>query len=181
MAEGAGRPTDLTDEIQSKIKENILAGFNLRETATNTFKELDNFKNISEEKREEELANFIQKLYNWNYLNYLKISEKIENWRRDRKVLLATKNLEDYLEMSTMNVVKIGDKEEIRRDSQLERIKADMTKFTLETLDKDVYSKRSELTGKDGEALIPNSEQREKSNKAINDILNDNTRNIEQQ
>ena len=40
-------------------------------------------------------------------------------------------------------------------DSDNENIQADMTKFTLETLDRKNYSKRKEFTGKDGEDLMP--------------------------
>ena len=154
-----GRPTDLTEEIQTEIKENILGGFNLKETATNIFNKLDVFKNISIDKKEEELANFIQKLYNWNYANYLNISDKIEQWKRDRKIMLASKNIEAILLMD------MNDKDKLK-------VIQDTSKFVLETLDKDTYSKRSELTGKDGEALIPSNEDREKSNEAINMVLN---------
>jgi hypothetical protein len=42
---------------------------------------------------------------------------------------------------------------EILLGSEDERVVADMTKFSLETLGKATYSKRSELTGKDGKDL----------------------------
>lgn len=132
---GAGRPTELTEENLGKIRQGILEGKLLKDIA--------NICGISE-----------LTIYDWTCKNYQDINTKIEGWKRDRKILLATKNLEDYLEMKTDNVIKVGDKDEIKRDSQLERIKADMTKFTLETLDKENYAKRSELTGKDGGSLI---------------------------
>jgi len=142
----AGRPTDLTKELVSKIKQSILDGNNLKETAKTVFDTLEQFKDTTGEERDKELANFTQKIYNWNYDNYLNISDKIEGWRRDRKVLLATNNLEEYLEMNTINKRTGNDgKVDEFNDTGLERIKADMTKFTLETLDKNNYSKKSEV------------------------------------
>jgi len=38
-------------------------------------------------------------------------------------------------------------------DTGLVKVKADMSKFVAETLGRDSYSKRSELTGKDGKDL----------------------------
>lgn len=42
---------------------------------------------------------------------------------------------------------------DILLDSNDEKVKADMTKFTLKTLGKDEYSERTEMTGADGEPL----------------------------
>jgi len=117
-----GRPTDLTDELVKKIKQYILEGNNLKETAK--------LSGIDE-----------QKLYNWNYDNYLNLADKITGWKRDRKLMLAEKNIEDILDMG------INEKETIK-------VVADMSKFVAETLDKGNYSKRSELTAKDGEPLL---------------------------
>lgn len=134
MAE-VGRPTELTEECFGKIKKSIIDGNDLKTTA--------NVCGIE-----------INTLYDWTSRNYLNICDKIEGWKRDRKIMLATKNLENYLDMNTNNVVKVGDEEAIKTDVGLEKIKADMTKFTLETLDKENYAKRSELTGKNGGELI---------------------------
>jgi hypothetical protein len=117
-----GPKTELDDALFKEIRKAIIEGKNLKETA--------NVCGIDE-----------QKLYNWKYDNFLNISDKIEGWKRDRKILMATRNLEEILDMQTS------------KDPALLRIKADMTKFTLETLDKDTYSKRNELTGKGGESL----------------------------
>lgn len=122
MAE-VGRPTDLTDELVKKIKQYILEGKNLKETARAC--EIDE-----------------QKLYQWNSDNYLKLGDKIEGWKRDRKLMLAEQNLEAIMSLG------ISDKETIR-------VVADTSKFVAETLGKDNYSKRSEMTGKDGKDLLP--------------------------
>lgn len=116
-----GRPTDLTDELIKKIKQSILDGNDLKRTA--------NICGIDE-----------QKLYNWNYLNYLNISDKIEGWKRDRKLMLAEKNLEAIM------CLGVGDKETMRTV-------ADVSKFVAETLGKQSYSKRNELTGAEGRDL----------------------------
>lgn len=122
MAE-AGRPTDLTDELIKKIKQAILEGNDLKTTAS--ICEIDK-----------------QKLYNWNYDNYLNISDKIEGWKRDRKLILADKNIDAILQLD------VNDKDFVKTVS-------DMSKFVKETLDKPNYSKRLENTGKDGADLFP--------------------------
>ena len=76
-------------------------------------------------------------LYRWHSDNHASISDKIEGWKRDYKLNLAHKNHRDILKMGTTE-----------KDSL--KVVADMTKFTLKTLDKEHYSERSELTGKDG-------------------------------
>lgn len=130
-----GRPTDLTKEVIAKIKQAILKGKTLKQFA-------------------EESGVSYSTLTGWTYENKANLSDKIEGWKRDRKILLATKNLEEFLEMQTANSVTGKDGEEyVKIDPALVRVKADMTKFTLETLAKENYSKRSELTGKDGEQL----------------------------
>lgn len=116
-----GRPTDLTDELIKKIKQSILDGNDLKRTA--------NICGIDE-----------QKLYNWNYLNYLNISDKIEGWKRDRKLKLAEENLEAIM------CLGVNDKETMRTV-------ADVSKFVAETLGKQSYSKRNELTGAEGRDL----------------------------
>ena len=136
MAE-VGRPTDLTPELIKEIKQCILDGKNLKETATEIF---NNYPNISQEEKDRGVSNYIQKIYNWNCDNYLNLNDKIEGWKRDRKLKLAENNLEAIL------CLGISDKESLK-------VVSDITKFTLETLNKKDYSKRSELTGSDGKDL----------------------------
>ena len=118
MAE-VGRPTDLTDELVKKIKQSILDGNDLKTTA-----------NICEIDP--------QKLYNWNSDNYLNISDKIDGWKRDYKLSLADKNINDILKIGA-----IPDKVTLK-------VVADMSKFVKETLDRDNYKKKTEtdLTSK---------------------------------
>jgi hypothetical protein len=70
--------------------------------------------------------------------------------------MLAERNIEEILEMETINYAKnkLGDLVEVN-DTQILKVKADMSKFVSETLGKDKYSKRSELSGVDGKDLIP--------------------------
>ena len=160
MSEKPGRKTDLTRELLKQIKESILDGNDLKTTAKVC--------GINE-----------GTFYVWHSDNYLRIADKIEGWKRDRKVILASNNVEELLQISDNQnrkyVNKKGTEVTIEgRDSQLTRVKADMSKFVLETLDKENYSKRSELTGKDGDSLIPNKEEKKKSTEAIKQYLNDN-------
>jgi hypothetical protein len=117
----SGRPSGLTKEVIAKIKEAILEGFNLKQFA-------------------EQSKIPYSTLTGWTYENVANISDKIEGWKRDRKLKLADKNIEEILQLPT------GDKDFVKTVS-------DMSKFVKETLDKKNYSKRSELTGKDGESL----------------------------
>lgn len=60
---------------------------------------------------------------------------------------------------------------EFLNDNEDKRIKADMTKFALERLNKAKYSSRSEVTGKDGEAI----EHKVDINKQLEKIYGDDT------
>jgi hypothetical protein len=124
-----GRPTDLTDELLRNIKQSILDGNDLKTTAEKCFNYDGEFNNITEEERREELGNFTQKIYNWNHLNYLNLNDKIEGWKRDRKLMLADKNIDGIL------CLGVSDKEVLK-------VVADMSKFVKETLDKKNYSKQ---------------------------------------
>jgi hypothetical protein len=122
MAE-AGRKTILDKELLAKIKESILFGNDLKTTA--------NVCEISE-----------STLYTWTSDNYLNLADKIDGWKRDRKLKLAEMNLEAIM------CLGISDKESIK-------VVADVSKFVAETLGKQSYSKRTEQTGADGKDLIP--------------------------
>lgn len=120
MAE-VGRPSILDKELFSKIKQCILDGNDLRNTAK--------ICEIPE-----------STLYTWHSDNYLNITDKIEGWRRDRKLKLAENNLEAIL------CLGVSDKDSLK-------VVSDITKFTLETLNKKDYSKRNEMTGAEGKDL----------------------------
>lgn len=106
----AGRPTELTEELFKKIKQSILNGNDLRETAKVC--------KINE-----------GTFYVWHSDNYLKLADKIEGWKRDRKLMLADKNIDSILELGIS-------------DKQVLKVVADMSKFVKETLDKKNYSKQ---------------------------------------
>ena len=121
-----GRKTDMTPELIKEIKQCILDGNDIKTTATIIF---NNSSNVSKEEKERGVENYIQKFYNWNYENYLDISDKIEGWKRDRKILMADNNIEDILALGI-------------RDKDSLKVVADMAKFIKETLDKKYYSKQ---------------------------------------
>lgn len=83
----------------------------------------------------------INTLYRWSCDNYANLSDKIEGWRRDYKLKKADENIDAILELDV-------------KDKDFTKTIADISKFVKETLDKENYSKRSELTGKDGGSLI---------------------------
>lgn len=109
-----GRKTELTKETIAKIKGCILDGKTLKETA-----------NISGIK--------LNTLYRWTCDNYANISDKIEGWRRDYKLLKADDNIDKILEMDIT-------------DKDFTKVVADVSKFIKETLDKKNYGKSVDLT-----------------------------------
>jgi hypothetical protein len=96
-------------ELLRQIKESILSGNDLKTTA--------NICGMPE-----------STLYTYHSDNYLNIADKIEGWKRDRKLLLADNNIEGIL------CLGISDKDSLK-------VVADMSKFVKETLDKKNYSK----------------------------------------
>jgi hypothetical protein len=79
-------------------------------------------------------------MYTWHSDNYLGLADKIEGWRRDKKLAKADKNIDDILDLPV-------------NDKDFTKTVADMSKFVKETLDKPYYSKRSEHSGPDGKEL----------------------------
>lgn len=71
----------------------------------------------------------------WKWKNYEGFQDILLSYKHERILNKAEANLEQLL------------------DGDDERIRADLSKFALETLSKRHYSKRQEQTGKDGEAL----------------------------
>jgi len=148
-----GPDPQLNDELFVKIKKLILDGKNIQEIAKATKIPVNTF-------------------YKWTSTNYINISDKIELWKTERKLKLANDNLEEILAMETTNkrVSNDGDVDEFT-DTGILRVKADLTKFTLETLDKERYSKRSEVTGKDGGAIEHKISKQEEEE--IDEIIKD--------
>lgn len=104
----------------------------------------------------------------------------IDRLRRLNMLNKAERVLEEMLEMPTQ-ILKLekdseGEYDEIvRTEPALVKIKQDTAKFVAERVGKEHYSSRSEVTGKDGEALIPDKEARERSAAAIQSFLNDHS------
>lgn len=172
MAE-AGRPTSLSETLFKEIRECILDGKNLRETAETLF---SNSAEISKEEKTKGKDNYIQKLYNWNCDNYLNLNDKIEGWRRDRKLKKAEEVLDEMMNMSINTLEWQGRGEDAEQvvvtNPALIKVKQDTAKFIAETLGKVTYSKRSELSGPNGRDLIPvDSEKKVKSDLAIDAYL----------
>lgn len=72
----------------------------------------------------------------WVHLNYKDFRVDLQNWKREKLIRKAELNLD------------------ILMDSEDERVRTSNTHFTLETLGKEEgYSKRTEMTGKDGKDL----------------------------
>ena len=71
----------------------------------------------------------------WEYENYKSFSDKMLSFKHERMLLKAENNVE------------------ILMGAEDDRVKLDASKFTLETLNKKFYSKRTEQTGADGKEL----------------------------
>lgn len=119
-----GRPSELTEELFGKIKRCILDGMTLRDLAKHC--------EISEDT-----------IYDWSSRNYRNFSDKVEGWKRDRKLILAD------ITSDTILTLPVND-ENGKLDKELLRIKQKEAEFIRETLGKEIYSKRSELTGANG-------------------------------
>lgn len=129
-----GRKSTLTKELLSKIHDGILAG-------------------KTDVAIKEELKINNGTWCNWFVDNFEGFRDRVEGWRRDYILGLAKKNLPEFLTMATESE-KNNDGEVISfTDPALVRIKADMTKFTLETLGNKEYSKLTKLAGPDGQEL----------------------------
>lgn len=74
----------------------------------------------------------------WVYKDFEGFRTNLNNWKKERMIKKAEKTIEELIY------------------AEDDRVRLDASKFTLETLNKEEYSKRSELTGKDGEALTIN-------------------------
>lgn len=71
----------------------------------------------------------------WKWKNYENFQDILLSYKHERILMKAEANLEQLLE------------------GEDERIRADLSKFALETLNKRHYSKRTEQTGADGKEL----------------------------
>lgn len=75
--------------------------------------------------------------------------------QRERMLVKAERNLDEFLDMPTTNEIigKMGEKI-VYDDPKLKKIKADVSTFTAETLGKKYYSKRGALEDDDGKNIL---------------------------
>lgn len=104
----------------------------------------------------------VQTIYDWKWKNQRELGDKMRRWQLDALLAkaerVAGKILDLPLGITTSGVVQ---KE---------------TQFLRQTLSKETYSKRSELTGKDGENLMP-APILGGATKKKTDVLNDDSDN----
>ena len=133
-----GRPTELNDELCLKIRQLILEEKSLSQIAKICGISFDT-------------------MQGWITRNYNGFTDKWKLYHAERKLQKAERNIEEFLEMNTENkaCTKKGDIFTFD-DPKLKKIKADVSLFVAETVGKVIYSKRTELTGKDGEPLTGN-------------------------
>ncbi len=128
MAE-VGRPSQYTEEVKLKIKELYL-----------------------ESKTLEEIANIIEiplkTLERWNTTDYEGFRQFMFALKLERMFNKSVKKLEEIVD-----IIAITD--EGKNDKEMLKLQQDTSKFITETLGKDKgFSKRNEITGKDGQQLL---------------------------
>jgi hypothetical protein len=122
------RPSDLTEELTLKIRALVLEGLqynNIQQTLGISDNTWDT----------------------WVHKDYKDFRKNLISWKKERLVKLSEKVSNDILQMPA-----IDDKGNVATD--VLRIKQKESEFIRETLGKDDYSKRNEVTGKDGKDLI---------------------------
>lgn len=108
-------------ELLGRIKKAVFEGKNLKEIAEAS--------GMSE-----------ATLYTYHADNVRNIADKIEGWRRDRKLMLADERLEEVLQLDA-------------RDKDFTRAVLDASKFVKETLDSKNYSRLTKIGDPEGKAL----------------------------
>lgn len=144
MAEDVGRPTELTDELCLKIRQEVLSGRNMKEIA-------------------EILGIAYKTMEGWMTRNYEGFADKMHTYKVEWQLQQAQENINEALAMDDKEPVLKSGNEPARdndgkiltvRNPKLTKIKVETSIFVAETVGKKVYSKRSELTGADGKDLI---------------------------
>ncbi len=89
----------------------------------------------------------------WKWKNYEGFQDKLLSYRHERMLRKAELNIE------------------VLQESEDERVNLQANTFVLETLGKNKYSKRTEMTGKDGDKLFSVSDsEKERIEKALQGI-----------
>lgn len=119
----------MTDEVLAEIEEGIINGKSIRDLATQT--------GISD-----------STLYDWTYKNYGNFADKLKTWKLMAKLKKAESRADEILALPLQDT-------EGKIDPAVLRTVQKESEFIRETLAKETYSKRNELTAKDGADLIP--------------------------
>ena len=88
----------------------------------------------------------------WVYKDYNGFRTNLNNWKKERMIKKAEKVVDKSM------------------DSETEKIALDAAQFTLETLGKLDYSKRTEHTGKDGGSIVVKTELSQMTNDELESI-----------
>lgn len=125
--ETRGRPSKLTGEVLTEIRELLLCG-------------------RSEKEIIEELEIPRSTWFTWRHDNYEDFRTNVLDWRKEYKLSLADRVSDEILLAPAVN-------EEGKADTSLLSIKQKEAQFLRETLDKKQYSKRTEMSGTEGREL----------------------------
>lgn len=126
---GPGHPTSLTNKLLLQIRKMYLAGYEV--------KEIQSTLGIKPATWE-----------SWYYRDTQGLRDGVTKWRREKMLVQAEKNLEQFSVMPT-EIQEIedsdgenGPKAVVVTDPRLVKIKLDATTYLTDTLGKDTYSKR---------------------------------------
>lgn len=122
------RPTDLTDELTLQIRAMVLDG-------------------LKYNKIQEILAIPANTWDAWVYKNYKDFRANLIDWKKERLLKKSEKLSEEILD--TLHLDEKGGV-----STEILRIKQKESEFIRQTLGKQEYSSRQEITGKDGQAIV---------------------------
>lgn len=118
-------PTNITvEEHGIRLDEELTLQIRKRVVAGKSYKDI-----------QEELGISHNTWDSWVYRDTQGFRASLTQWKAERFLDMAEKNMPELLV------------------AENERVKADMTKFVLETAGRDTYAKRQENTGKDGKPM----------------------------
>lgn len=119
-----GRPSDLTQELTLQIRQLVLDGV--------MYKTIQESLEISPNTWDA-----------WVYKDYKDFRKNLNSWKRERLLKKSEKLSEQILDIPHLT-------EEGKTDTDVLRIKQKESEFIRQTLGKEEYSQRQELTGADG-------------------------------
>jgi hypothetical protein len=128
MTKEVGRPSTLTEEVLTKIKDMLLDGKSEKEVI-------------------EELGIPRSTWYTWRVENYENFRTNVLDWRKEYRLEQADKVSDEIF-----GAIAIDDNG--KADVSLLSLKQKEAQFIRETLGKESYSKRTEHTGSDGSPLV---------------------------